>query len=933
MLPTKPRVLLVGWDAADWKVARPLMAAGEMPHLARLVATGASGNLATIRPALSPMLWTSIATGKRPHKHGIHGFSEPTPDGADVRPITTLGRTAKAVWNILHQAGHRPSVVGWWPSYPAEPIRGVMVSNFYTKVGEAPEPGPLPPRTVYPDAWADRLAELRVAPMELPAEALGAFAPLYRQVDQQTDKRLHALGKILAETVTVHAAATEVLEHADWDFAAVYYDAIDHFSHAFMRYHPPQQRRRVSDADFAVFGPVVANAYKYHDAMLGRLIALAGPGTTVLVISDHGFQSDALRPAHIPAEAAGPAVEHREFGLFVAAGPGIAVGETVFGATLLDVCPTVLHLYGLPIGQDMDGKVLATALADPAPVATVPSWEDVPGDAGQHPPESRLDPVAAAEAMRQLVDLGYVAPPAADGAETVAETVAELRYNLARSLDDAGQPARSIPLYRQLRAAHPGDQRFPEQLVNALLQTADRPAARAALDDFDRTAVDTAATAATELDRLRAERPDDALERFRPTREADNRHRLAERSTGFPVIRGLLRLRLDLADGRPEDARAALAVLEQQYAGRDRVPAVRLAESYLLLDDLDRAMHWVERALADDPDDWQALGLSARVHLRRRQTDRALEAAAASVSLVYDQPVMHYIMGRSLLVRGDYAAAEPALRMAIAQLPGLVPAHTALVHLYGRHLGRPADAFHHRNAAAGLRLRRGQQLGAHPAPDVAGTAAAAAAAVPVADRPGTAAADPSRDVVIVAGLPRSGTSMLMQLVHAGGLLALTDGRRLADSDNPRGYFEFEQATRISTDASWLPLARGKVVKLALPLVRWLPPGEAYWLIIIERDVRQVIASQRRMLDRLGRGGAVLSEPALAAEYARQREQVRQWVDSRTDVAVLSVRYDQVLADPRRVAAQVAEFVGRPFDVAAAAAAVDPSLQRQFAGTG
>ncbi len=146
---TNRRVLLVGWDAADWKVARPLMAAGEMPNLARLVSGGASGNLATLSPPLSPMLWTSIATGKRPPKHGIHGFTEPLPDGSGIRPAT-LGRTTKAVWNILNQNGLRPAVVGWWPSHPAEPIRGVMVSNHFHQVSNYQTPGPLPPGTIHP---------------------------------------------------------------------------------------------------------------------------------------------------------------------------------------------------------------------------------------------------------------------------------------------------------------------------------------------------------------------------------------------------------------------------------------------------------------------------------------------------------------------------------------------------------------------------------------------------------------------------------------------------------------------------------------------------------------------------------------------------------------------------------------------------------------
>ena len=128
------KVLLIGWDAADWKVITPLMDAGKMPNLERLVSQGVMGNLSTLYPILSPMLWTSIATGKRAYKHCIHGFVEPDPKSGWVRPITNLGRKCKAIWNILNQNGLRSNVVGWWPSHPAEPINGVMVSDYYQKV-------------------------------------------------------------------------------------------------------------------------------------------------------------------------------------------------------------------------------------------------------------------------------------------------------------------------------------------------------------------------------------------------------------------------------------------------------------------------------------------------------------------------------------------------------------------------------------------------------------------------------------------------------------------------------------------------------------------------------------------------------------------------------------------------------------------------------
>ena len=120
--PNKRKVLLIGWDAADWKVINPLLDAGKMPNLARFIEQGVIGNLATLQPVLSPMLWTSIATGKRPYKHGIHGFSEPDPVTGGIRPVTNLSRKTKAVWNILNQNDLNTITVGWWPSNPAEPL-------------------------------------------------------------------------------------------------------------------------------------------------------------------------------------------------------------------------------------------------------------------------------------------------------------------------------------------------------------------------------------------------------------------------------------------------------------------------------------------------------------------------------------------------------------------------------------------------------------------------------------------------------------------------------------------------------------------------------------------------------------------------------------------------------------------------------------------
>ncbi len=125
------KVLLIGWDAADWKIINPLLDQGLMPTLEDLVNHGVIGNLATLHPVLSPMLWNSIATGMRPDKHGILGFIEPDPQTGRVRPVTSTSRKVKAIWNILTQRGYKTHVLGWFAGHPAEPINGIAVSDLY----------------------------------------------------------------------------------------------------------------------------------------------------------------------------------------------------------------------------------------------------------------------------------------------------------------------------------------------------------------------------------------------------------------------------------------------------------------------------------------------------------------------------------------------------------------------------------------------------------------------------------------------------------------------------------------------------------------------------------------------------------------------------------------------------------------------------------
>ena len=150
------RVLVIGWDAADWNVIEPLMARGAMPALERFVREGSAGSIATLEPCLSPILWTSIATGKAPWRHGVHGFVEPRPGRSGLRPVGSASRTCKALWNIASQAGKRVHCAGWFASHPAEKIDGVCLSDQFAPApaGSSPDNWPVAAGSVQPESLA-----------------------------------------------------------------------------------------------------------------------------------------------------------------------------------------------------------------------------------------------------------------------------------------------------------------------------------------------------------------------------------------------------------------------------------------------------------------------------------------------------------------------------------------------------------------------------------------------------------------------------------------------------------------------------------------------------------------------------------------------------------------------------------------------------------
>ena len=180
-------------------------------------------------------------------------------------------------------------------------------------------------------------------------------------------------------------------------------------------------------------------------------------------------------------------------------------------------------------------------------------------------------------------------------------------------------------------------------------------------------------------------------------------------------------------------------------------------------------------------------------------------------------------------------------------------------------------------------------------------------------------------LVIVSGLPRSGTSLLMQMLESGGLGILTDRIRAADVDNPKGYFELEAVKRTKQDPSWLRQARGKGVKMVSLLLYDLPPGEQYRVIFMERDIEEVLASQRKMLERLHQDPG--RDDEMRRFFALHLAKLHDWLGRQSHIAVLPVSYNKLLAEPAIEAARVNQFLDDKLDAAKMASVVEPSLYR------
>ena len=439
------RLVIVGVDGGDWLNLRPLIDAGKLPNFAHLVREGATGPLHSEEPMLSPLLWTTMATGRYPEDHGILNFTVVDPKTGARVPVSRLYRKVDAFWNMLSRYDREVDVIGWLATDPAESIHGVMVTDKFGYLAYAPgdtaraQATSLSPRSrerelatlaVHSDDVSDRdVSRFVTIPASEMARHRGDFDP---------KDPVNTLIHMYASTMTFKNIATHLLETDTPDVLAVYFEWVDAMSHLFMLHTPPRMPDVPAD-EYERYKNAVEQAYLVQDEILGDIMSKLDERTVLMVISDHGFKSGSVRLKNRPEIWAGNAAKwHRIDGIVAFYGAGVKKGVAIEGASILDVAPTVVALAGLPRAADMPGKVLAAAFDNS--VTSTFSQESVATLDGAHDATASSSSTSAAdqETMKKLEALGYLTPDNADA-----------QNNLGQRYQQRGEYTKAIDAYQQ----------------------------------------------------------------------------------------------------------------------------------------------------------------------------------------------------------------------------------------------------------------------------------------------------------------------------------------------------------------------------------------------------------------------------------------------------------------------------------------------------
>ncbi|MEM6731112.1 MAG: alkaline phosphatase family protein [Myxococcota bacterium] len=654
----RPRLVVIGIDGADWDILEPLVADGRMPTLAKLMARGSYGTLETIEPILSPIIWTTIATGRKPSEHGITWFMERDASGK-TKPISSRLRKVPAVWNIASDAGLRVGVYGWWATWPSETISGYIVSDHVAAHGFG-----LTARNVdteigrtHPEKLVAEIEPLRIRPSQITDSEILEYMHITppelatRRGDAMDFRNpLHHFLYALSAHKTYENIGRAMLARNDTDLSLHYFEATDSLSHLFMKFTEPPLEGIVEDQRKR-FKDVVNGIYERQDRVLASLLEAAGPNANVIIVSDHGFKTGEARLVEEVHTSIRRAHEwHEKLGVILMSGPSIEQGSRLT-ASIYDVTPTMLYLLGLPAATTMPGRVLTEAIVEDelqrSPPREVVTYASPPkpaiteADAPTEPSAAEIDP----DMLARLEALGYL--------DTTSTP--EILLNRARTALNEGNTTQAIAVLEELLAGHPNYIDGELMLVQLVEAGGDKAAALIrwkAMSERPQLVNDGRVQRGYIQAMYNFGDKDTALARAR-TRVEEGRTepldwvllaQLEARETGSPIDaleRG--------TKTHPEDTGLKLELVDAQLAARD----------------LDAARKTFERLPSETRSEPRAAVLRGRIQEAAGKPDEAIETWSAAAKSAPTALTPRILLGRTLMERRRFNEAEKWLVEAI----------------------------------------------------------------------------------------------------------------------------------------------------------------------------------------------------------------------------------------------------------------------------